>query len=266
MCVTDGQNCTEPNLYLESFVASMSTGAVAPGDGIGMSNATLIFRSIRTDGLLLKPSRPMSSVDYWYRQQAFTEAGVQWQLQETYTELQGLRWHYVMAVDLDRQLSVSADSLHINVTQQSYVAYYSASGFTHLYKTARLLNASQPLILPPTTLPAFSVYYVAPVLADSVVLYGERDKWVRISEQRIHSLDWQTHPFQLTINMLGEADEVVVMEWADVRRPTVVYAARCVVDATGRASVTVQQSGKWSCQHQQPVEREIESAQLLATQ
>ena len=245
----------------------MSTGAVAPGDGVGMSNATLIFRSIRTDGLLLKPTRPMSSVDYWYGQQAFTKAGVQWQLQETYTELQGLRWHYVMAVDLDRELSVTADMLHIDTTQQAYFAYYSTSGFDNLYNTARVLNASQPLILPPTTLPAFSVYYVAPVLADAMVLYGERDKWVRISEQRIQSLDWQTDPFVLTISMLGEAGERVAMEWADVRQPTVVYAAECVVDATGRASVTVQQSGEWSCQQQpQTVEREAPSVELLATE
>ena len=250
-CVTDGQNCTEPNLYLEGFVASMSAGAVAPGDGVGMANASLIFRSIRTDGLLLKPTRPMASIDQWYKMQASYTEGVQWQLQETYTELQGLRWHYVMAVDLLGDMEVTAAMLHIDITQQSYIAYFSDSGYTSLYHTARSFNASQPLVFPPSTLPTFSVYNVVPVLADALVLYGERDKWVRISQQRILSLDWQTDPFVLTINMLGEPGEAVVMEWADVRLPTVVHAAECVVDATGRASVTVQQSGQWSC-HQQP--------------
>ena len=254
-------------MQLESFVASMSTGAVAPGDGVGMSNASLIFRSIRTDGLLLKPSRPMSSVDYWYSQQAFTESGVQWQLQETYTELQGLRWHYVMGVDIDRETRVTARMLHINVTaEQRYVAY-RASASTNHYATAHLLNATHPLTLPATTLPDFTIYYVAPVLANALVLYGERDKWVRVSPQRIHQLSWQTAPFVLTIALVGEAGERVVMEFADVRVPTKVYAAECVMDATGQASVTVQASGQWACHTQwTAVEREAESVKLLATE
>ena len=247
----------------------MSTGAVAPGDGVGMSNATIIFRSIRTDGLLLKPSRPMSSIDHWYSQQAFSEAGVQWQLQETYTELQGLRWHYVMGVELDTLVRVTPRMLHIdlNSTQQSYIAYPSMDGYTHHYSRARFFNASAPLVFPSLALPAFTVYYIAPVLADALVLYGERDKWVRISQQRIQSLDWQTVPYVLIINMLGEPGELVVMEWADVRQPTMVYAAECRVDATGRASLSVQPSGDWSCQGQPRLaDREPESSKLLATE
>lgn len=231
-----------------------------------MANATIIFRSIRTDGLILKPSRPLSSVDYWYSQQAFTASGVEWQLQETYTELQGLRWHYVMAVDLDSELVVTPDMLHIDVDQQAYIAYYSDSGFTNIYKSARLFNASQPLVLPPTMLPTFSVYYLAPVLGNYLVLYGERDKWVRVSQQRITSLDLLTSPFALTIGMVGEPGERVVMEFAGVAQPTQVYAAEVEMDTTGAASLTIMPSGVWSSQQQveeamsQPVRESVRLA------
>lgn len=189
----------------------------------------------------------MSSIDYWYSQQAANEGNIQWQLQETYTELQGLRWHYVLGVDVDEETAVTADMLRIDTTtQHSYVAYYTNGATVH-YDTARLLNSSSPLIFPVTTLPAFSLYYVAPVLADALVLYGERDKWVRVSGERVQWLSWQTYPFVLTAQLMGEAGERVVMEWANVSQPTVVFAAECAMDATGQATLTVQPSGEWTC-------------------
>ena len=231
----------------------MSTGAVAPGDGVGMANATLIMRSCRSDGLLLKPSRPLSSVDYWYSQQAFTDGGVQWQLQETYTELQGLRWHVLMGVDLEAgsKVLVTPDMLHIDTAQQAYVTYWSDDGFLPHYDSARPFNSASPLQLPTTRLPNFFVYHIAPVLGGALLLYGEQDKWVRLSAQRIRALDWQTQPFVLTVRLMGAPGERVAMEWANVTHPAVVYGAECVVDATGGASLTMYTSGQWSCQQQQ---------------
>jgi hypothetical protein len=48
---------------LHLVLALMSTGPVGISDQIGMTNATLVKRTIRADGVLLKPSKAITAVD-----------------------------------------------------------------------------------------------------------------------------------------------------------------------------------------------------------
>ena len=48
---------------LESAVATLSTGPVTPSDGIGLTNVSLVMRSCASDGMLLQPSEPATSID-----------------------------------------------------------------------------------------------------------------------------------------------------------------------------------------------------------
>ena len=48
---------------LHVILALMSTGPVGVSDGIGMSNVSLLQRTIAVDGTLLKPSRPITEID-----------------------------------------------------------------------------------------------------------------------------------------------------------------------------------------------------------
>jgi hypothetical protein len=52
-----------PAVELHVVVALMTTGPVGISDGFNMTNATLISRTIAQNGLLLKPSKPLTSVD-----------------------------------------------------------------------------------------------------------------------------------------------------------------------------------------------------------
>merc|ERR1711933_319723 len=56
---------------LEILVATMSTGPVQIADGIGYSNRSLIMRSCAEDGLLLKPSKAMTAMDFSLLEEAF---------------------------------------------------------------------------------------------------------------------------------------------------------------------------------------------------
>ena len=50
----------------EALVSALSGGPVGPSDGIGGSDASLIMRTCRLDGLLLKPDRPATPIDVMF--------------------------------------------------------------------------------------------------------------------------------------------------------------------------------------------------------
>jgi hypothetical protein len=47
----------------EIIIAILSTGPVAPGDGINYTRSDLIMKCCREDGLILKPDRPLTMID-----------------------------------------------------------------------------------------------------------------------------------------------------------------------------------------------------------
>merc|ERR1712066_785116 len=53
----------DPAAELHVVLALMSTGPVGISDGLGFTNAELAKRMITADGTLLKPSKPVTSVD-----------------------------------------------------------------------------------------------------------------------------------------------------------------------------------------------------------
>ena len=50
--------CFEPNPEMQTLLAVLSTGPVAPGDAVGHSNISLLRRTCMSDGTILKPDRP----------------------------------------------------------------------------------------------------------------------------------------------------------------------------------------------------------------
>ena len=53
----------EPYNEMQSVISSYTTAQVAPSDGIGYSNASLIKMACRSDGRLLQPSAPARAID-----------------------------------------------------------------------------------------------------------------------------------------------------------------------------------------------------------
>lgn len=51
------------NIRLRTFVSTLSGGPVGISDGVNLTDAELIMRSCRDDGVLLKPSKPIVPLD-----------------------------------------------------------------------------------------------------------------------------------------------------------------------------------------------------------
>jgi hypothetical protein len=54
----------EPLPVREIVLAVLSTGPVGPGDGVNFTNYERIMKCCRQDGLILKPDRPITMIDY----------------------------------------------------------------------------------------------------------------------------------------------------------------------------------------------------------
>lgn len=70
-----GPEAHEGKPALEAAIATLSAGPVAPGDRMGLEDKALILRSCRADGLLLKPSRPLTTLDAVHAWRAFGGGG-----------------------------------------------------------------------------------------------------------------------------------------------------------------------------------------------
>ena len=78
----------EPYPELETYVASLSGGPVGPSDTVGGVNRTLLMSTCMSDGRLLKPTRPVMSIDATFVHRAFGTGGADGQLYAAYTEVQ----------------------------------------------------------------------------------------------------------------------------------------------------------------------------------
>lgn len=56
----------------EVLIATLSTGPVGPGDGLGFANYTRIMRCCRQDGLILKPDYPLTTLNLLFSDWAST--------------------------------------------------------------------------------------------------------------------------------------------------------------------------------------------------
>jgi hypothetical protein len=77
----------EPIPDREILIATLSTGPVAPGDGIDCINMTRIIRCCREDGLILKPDRPITMINTLVADWAQHSGGIQGELYSTQSTL-----------------------------------------------------------------------------------------------------------------------------------------------------------------------------------
>merc|ERR1711871_1359317 len=54
---------SQPNFELDVCLSVLSMGPVGIGDKIGLTNVSLVNRTCRSDGVILKPSKTLTSID-----------------------------------------------------------------------------------------------------------------------------------------------------------------------------------------------------------
>ncbi|XP_046547865.1 uncharacterized protein LOC124257770 isoform X1 [Haliotis rubra] len=224
-------NSTEPYPSLHAVVATLSTGPVGIGDMIGGTNKTLIMKSVNADGLILKPSRPATSIDNRIRRMAWTDfEGPDGEVWSTYSDFGGNnKYGIILAADLQ-------GSYNMTPCMAGYQGFPSSMVFpANNPNKIQPLTDAQPLAMSNCTKADFCLFYVSPVLTingKQVLIQGELDKWVPMSPQRVTAINIAD---DITISLTGAAHETASF-WFNVDGKS--SPVICTLGAAGLATLS----------------------------
>ncbi|XP_046561027.1 uncharacterized protein LOC124270048 [Haliotis rubra] len=227
----------EPYTELNAVVATLSTGPVGPSDMIGKFNKTIIMKSVNSDGLILKPSRPATAIDNMIRRLAWDDfEGPDGEVWSTYSDFGGNnKYGIVLAADLQGSYNMTPCMAGFQGFPNSMV--FSAKDPNKV----QLLTDPQPLLLSGCTMVDFCLYYVSPVIpfgGHQVLIQGELDKWVPMSPQRV--VDITVDSSDIIVRIAGASNEQVFF-WFNT--DGVSQRVGCFVDETGFTSISYEQMG-----------------------
>ncbi|KAH9500550.1 hypothetical protein Btru_072238 [Bulinus truncatus] len=206
-------NKTEPQTRLNSVIATLSTGPVGPGDGIGFINLTVLMRCCDSAGRILQPSKPATAVDDQIKRMAFpVHPGPDGEVYTTYSNISGFIFGVVVAADLKNSYDLTPSS-GWTFGQLPLSVVYSG---TDPSKLPAAFSDNSPLHLGPECTPVnFCLYYTSPVLQmgvrSRVILLGEQDKWVPVSPKRYYGI--QQTSSDVIVLLLVNAYETVTFRY-----------------------------------------------------
>jgi hypothetical protein len=102
----------EPYNEMQSAISSYTTAQVAPSDGIGFSNASLIKMACRSDGRLLQPSAPARAIDASFALEGNPIPHVPnvHAIMATFSDIAGeaeMRWAHALVIGLNASFSLT---------------------------------------------------------------------------------------------------------------------------------------------------------------
>jgi len=191
---------TEPNFELQALVSALSGGGVATGDKIGSLNKTLVAKTCRTDGLLLKADKPATPIDRCFQPDAPT--GEIW---GTQTSIGGLTWRFLLVADQTASYTLKASDLS---THSPYMVLETESGQLSLLTENDCLSVGGTTPPRPGAVP-LQYFVFAPVGKKGLTFLGEVDKFITVSRQRFTAISPDGGHLKLT----GAPNEEVNLAW-----------------------------------------------------
>lgn len=262
-------NAVEISPALQAAISLLSMGPVAPGDGVGFSDAALIMRTCTTGGLLLKPSRSATAIDRALVNNVFRSDSLPMgELYATYSLVSGWAWDTLLAAAVNASVSITPSDLapiraDAYVKDEAFgtpaerlryrgpsdaslapragdlgtVAYsYNATTFDPASLVVAPFSASAPIAVPVCYEVDFGVYHTAPVFANGVALLGDLTKFVPMSPARVRAV--AIDGADVTVALVGEIGETVPFSvWSQATAAT--STITCVFGPSGTATVSV---------------------------
>jgi hypothetical protein len=224
--------CYEPNAHLDNMVAVLAGGPYGIGDGLEFVNETVALYSCRSDGLLLRPQWPLTSLEF-----TFTDANDKGSLVwASHDEYRSLRWSYVVGVNLKKEIALTPTRLAhaCSCSCRRLVAWEVVVG-QRVQKVIEFSETS-PFMLPPSkpldlpyevNSPPHTHYNIAPVLPSGMVFLGETAKWATMSFGRVRAVEVEGDTAAFVI--AGAPSEVATFAYLmDVKLPDNIEEVHCL--------------------------------------
>ena len=145
-CIDGGEACMQHNAALNNAVAVLTSGPYGISDGVGFTDRVLVMRSCRSDGVMLRPLWPLSSLDAAFTRLA---GALVWAAHDE--PASGYRWSYVLGVNLASNESLFPGDLQPR--NNSTMACWRVLSDTNQIGSLRLFDTENPLVLHTPTLP-----------------------------------------------------------------------------------------------------------------
>jgi len=194
------QNCTSPDFQLQNVAAMLAGGPFGPSDGVDFLNASMIARSCRPDGVLLRADRTFATSDAALLDPAaFAAVRHQfvWQTYSAPAASQGSVWVYVLSLIVASAMPAPLRRLGatpgLDYLAWQPLAAADAGGAPATTPIAAGGALSVP-VSPPAPPPGGQSYaggdffVLAPVLPSGWSLLGEQLKLVPASSRRFASV------------------------------------------------------------------------------
>ena len=247
-CVEGGAACFQHNAALENAVAVLSNGPYGISDEVGKTDGPMVMRSCRSDGVTLRPSWPLSSLDV-----AFTKhnGALLWAAHDEHDEYQR-RWTYVLAVNLATEINLTAAELGQGHGDSAMVAWKRAPSGAVGKVTIQPFDATHPLTLTACPLPKNPLaapdpgslhWNVAPVLKGGLIILGEISKWATMSARRVSA--FSTNDKTTTAVITGAPGEVVVIAY--IARTSVPKTTTCSFPSAAASSCRAVKHNNTDC-------------------
>ena len=224
---------SQPNFEMDTALALLSTGPVGIADGMGLTNITLVNRTCRSDGLLLKPSKTLTAIDSTFvplQRNDSTKPFVGFlpltpdgdctpqrpcspSVYQTHSSVSGKTWHQLLSIHLGPFRPQRSDffpelSAHMYAMRESR---WTPCENGSTYSTSKCAVMVSPSSLPDITTGAHRVdglgavawklFTFSPVLSNGWTLLGETTKIVPISPVRFLSVDTKGPCVAFTVSM-----------------------------------------------------------------
>lgn len=229
--------CVESNALADNAVALLGGGPYGPSDAVGFTSVNVVMRAVRSDGVLVRPSWPLSSLDVTFlTRERGTETPLVWAAHDDYDGVG--RWSYIVGINLVKSFSLTPSDLlqrtTTRITDEDNILAVAwnvnlGTGHEDSLKVVRFDSLQQPLELPAAAAkdndPGATLWAVAPVLPNGMALLGDVSKWATMSTRRFRNV--QTTKVTISATVIGSPDEKVSIDYV---RASSVTAERTTCD------------------------------------
>jgi hypothetical protein len=171
---TDVFMSSEPDNLL---LATLSAGPVGVGDAIGSLNGSNLLLSVRQDGIIVKPDRPIVPIDKSLISDS--QSRKEPLIASTYSDFGDLRTYYVFAFSQGDNLVSSFSLGDLGISRSAYV-------YNFVKDTGRLAGASDVISEP--VVDGRLYYVIAPVGPSGIAVLGDRGNFVSMGKKRIPAI------------------------------------------------------------------------------
>jgi len=200
----------EKYVEAESMLAALSAGPVGLGDRLGHTDAAIVRRVCRPDGVLVKPDVPLAAIDRCYHANAFFAANPL--IGEAWSQHPAGRWAYVASFHASREKAplsfrVAFDELGESAPERDVVVYdWRRGGFARARR-----QGGYDLVL---DWQDFDLRVLCPLLPGGLTIVGDVEKYATAGDHRVRSIS--ATPEGVAFEALGVPGErVVVTGWAE---------------------------------------------------